>query len=112
MTRRLFLNRAAALAAVLVACGQLSMARQTAPAPAPPGAATFTKDIAPIVFRHCAPCHRPEGSGPFPLLTYDDVRRRADQIVAVTGKRVMPPWKPEPGFGTFVGERRLTGDEI
>jgi hypothetical protein len=24
----------------------------------------------------------------------------------------MPPWLPEPGFGDFVGERRLTGPEI
>ncbi|HKD36401.1 MAG TPA: hypothetical protein VKB78_06355, partial [Pirellulales bacterium] len=31
-------------------------------------ALTFHRDIAPIVFDHCAACHRPEGSAPFSLL--------------------------------------------
>ena len=34
------------------------------------------------------------------------------QIAAVTGSRYMPPWKPEPGFGDFAGERRLSDDAI
>ncbi len=24
----------------------------------------------------------------------------------------MPPWPPEPGYGDFLGERRLTADQI
>ena len=68
---------------------------------------TFTRDVAPIVFTHCAPCHHDGGAGPFPLLSYADVRRRARQIVKVTGARVMPPWPPVEGHGTFKGERRL-----
>jgi len=78
----------------------------------PDRAPTFTKDIAPLVFRHCASCHRPGGSAPFPLVTYADLRTRARQVVAAITRREMPPWKPEPGFGTFVGERRLTSAEI
>src|SRR6266542_6622289 len=62
---------------------------------------TFNKDIAPIIWTRCAPCHRPGEIGPFSLLTYDDVRRRAVQIAAVTSRRIMPPWKPEPGQGDF-----------
>ena len=38
---------------------------------------TFTKDVAPILWTRCAPCHRPGEIGPFSLLTYDDVKRRA-----------------------------------
>ena len=76
------------------------------------GAPTFNRDIAPIAFTHCAPCHRPGGSAPFPLLTYRDVGDHAGQIVAVTESRFMPPWKPEPGYGRFVGERRLTQQQI
>lgn len=72
---------------------------------------TFNKDIAPIVFDHCAICHRPS-AGPFPLLTYEDVRARARQIVDVTERRFMPPWKPEPGYGEFAGERRLREEQI
>ena len=79
---------------------------------AQPSAVTFTKDVAPIVFNACAPCHRPEGGAPFSLLTYEDARSHAAEIVAVTRARVMPPWKPEPGYGQFLDERRLTDDQI
>ena len=76
-------------------------------------APTFADDVAPIVLARCAPCHRPGEVGPFPLLTYDDVRRRARQIVEVTASRFMPPWKPEPGFGgPFVGSRRLSDNDV
>jgi tetratricopeptide (TPR) repeat protein len=73
---------------------------------------TFTKDIAPIIWSHCATCHRPGAIGPFSLLTYDDVKRRATQIAAVTERRVMPPWKPEAGKAEFQNERRLTAGEL
>ncbi len=73
---------------------------------------TFNKDIAPIVFHSCAPCHRPGDAAPFPLLTYEDVKRHAAQIVQVTRRRYMPPWPPEPGYGDFEGARRLTEDQI
>jgi tetratricopeptide (TPR) repeat protein len=73
---------------------------------------TFTRDVAPIVFVRCAPCHRPGEVGPFSLLSYDDVKQRARQIADVVASRVMPPWPPEPGHGQFAGERRLRDDEI
>ena len=74
---------------------------------------TFTRDIAPILFNHCTNCHRPDGPEPFPsLLTYDDAKRHAVQIRTVTKSHYMPPWKPEPGYGTFIGERRLADQQI
>jgi len=73
---------------------------------------TFTNDVAPLLFTACAPCHRPEGVGPFSLLTYDDAKTHAAAIVRATRDRVMPPWKPEPGYGEFLDERRLTADQI
>jgi len=73
---------------------------------------TFNKDVAPILFSQCATCHRPGGSAGSTLLTFDDARRRARQIAAVTASRTMPPWKPEPGFGEFAGNRRLTDRQI
>ena len=73
---------------------------------------TFTRDVAPILFSACASCHRPEGIGPFSLLTYDEAKSHAAAIVEATGNRVMPPWKPEPGYGEFADERRLTIDQI
>jgi Flp pilus assembly protein TadD len=76
------------------------------------GSPTFHRDIAPILFAQCAPCHRPGEAGPFPLLTYEDARKRAAQIATVTRKRYMPPWLPAPGFGEFAGEHRLTDAQI
>lgn len=73
---------------------------------------TFHRHIAPLIFQYCSPCHRPGEAAPFPLLTYEDVRRRASQIVAVTQRRYMPPWLPEPGFGDFAGARRLSDDQL
>jgi tetratricopeptide (TPR) repeat protein len=73
---------------------------------------TYTKDIAPIVYNYCAPCHRPGEAAPFPLLTYSDARRYATQIAVVTGRRYMPPWPPVQGFGEFAGARRLSDKQI
>lgn len=73
---------------------------------------TFNKDVAPIVFAHCASCHHQGGIGPFPLLTYQDVRKHAAQIAAVTGRHYMPPWPPEPGYGDFADNRRLSDEQI
>ena len=75
-------------------------------------APTFYKDIQPITDRYCAPCHRPGEAGPFPLLTYNDVHKRAAQIAAVTAKRFMPPWLPEAGHGDFADELRLGDAQI
>jgi tetratricopeptide (TPR) repeat protein/mono/diheme cytochrome c family protein len=73
---------------------------------------TFNQQIAPILYRNCSACHRPGESAPFSLLSYDDAKRRAGLIAAVTKKRYMPPWLPERGHGEFAEERRLTDSEI
>jgi mono/diheme cytochrome c family protein len=73
---------------------------------------TFAHDIAPIVYEHCASCHRPGESGPFPLLTFDDVKKHARQVVTVTQSHYMPPWLPEAGHGDFADENRLTPEQI
>jgi hypothetical protein len=75
-------------------------------------APTFHSDIAPIVHQYCSPCHRPGEAGPFPLLTYADVKSHAKQIADVTRRRYMPPWLPESGHGVFQDELRLTADQI
>jgi hypothetical protein len=79
--------------------------------PRPPGTLTFNKHVAPIIFRNCAPCHRPGQAAPFDLLSYADVRKRIKLITEVTERRYMPPWLPEQGYGDFADERRLSVDE-
>ena len=73
---------------------------------------TFNHDIAPILYKNCATCHRPGEVAPFSLLTYQDAAKRAKQLPAVTHSRFMPPWKAEPGYGSFQNERRLTDEQI
>jgi Flp pilus assembly protein TadD/mono/diheme cytochrome c family protein len=100
-----------AIASSLLCATMLGFLLKLAAAPAT-ATPTFTRDIAPLVFEKCAACHHPGGSGPFSLLTYADVSKRAEQISIVTGSRFMPPWLPEPGYGDFLGERRLTDAQI
>jgi len=76
------------------------------------GQVTFNRDIAPILFQHCSGCHRPGQSAPFSLLNYADAKKRADDIAKATAQGYMPPWLPEGGYATFVGERRLATAEI
>jgi tetratricopeptide (TPR) repeat protein len=95
----------------MVLAASLSAASAAAPQPR----LTFNKDIAPIVWSRCAPCHRPGEIGPFPLLTYDDVKRRATLVATATSRRLMPPWKPRPpaaGERDFQDSRRLPDREL
>jgi Flp pilus assembly protein TadD/mono/diheme cytochrome c family protein len=73
---------------------------------------TFSHDVAPVIYANCVACHRVGGAGPFPLLTYRDVRSHARQIAALTKAHYMPPWPPAAGSPEFLDERRLTAREI
>ncbi len=73
---------------------------------------TFTKNVAPILFEHCAECHRSGQTAPFPLLTYADAKKHATDIAKVTASGYMPPWLPAHGFGEFLGERHLGSNEV
>src|SRR5215475_983634 len=73
---------------------------------------TFNRDVAPILWKHCASCHHPGEVGPFSLLTYKDAAKRARFLRDITASRRMPPWKAEPGFGEFENKRGLSNGEI
>lgn len=73
----------------------------------PPEPIRFSRDVAPIVARHCMPCHADDGAAPFALTTAGAVQARAATIAEVVTRRYMPPWKPDPGFGDFEGPGRL-----
>ena len=94
-----------AVASFLVGC------QESAPTEIPP-TVTFSEHIAPIVWENCMPCHRPGQAGPFSLITYNDVRRRAKTIKLVTSKRYMPPWPADTAYSRFLGERKLTARQI
>lgn len=102
-----------AVAVFVALCGfAAGLEKKTDPPAKEPIAVNFAEHIAPIMFDKCANCHRPGEVGPFSLLSYDDVRKKAKIIQQVTEKRTMPPWHPAPGHGEFRNERRLSDKQI
>ena len=83
-----------------------------APAAAAAAPVTFSRDVAPILFTHCAGCHHPGSAAPFSLLTYADARPRARLIALTIERRAMPPWQPLPEGPAFKDARRLSDAEI
>ena len=69
---------------------------------------TFNEHIAPLIHQNCTGCHRPGQNGPFHLISYRDVRKRALTINDVILDRYMPPWKPVNKKMNYANDRRLT----
>src|SRR5262244_451825 len=69
---------------------------------------TFTKDVAPILYKHCASCHRPGDIAPMSLLTYEQVRPWAKSIREKVSLGQMPPWHAAQARGVFSNDRRLS----
>lgn len=82
-------------------------------APAAPGTSvTFNRDVAPILYEHCAVCHRAGEIAPMSLLTYQEVRPWAAAIREAVATRQMPPWHADPRYGHFANDSRLTEAQI
>ncbi len=73
---------------------------------------TFNKDVAPILFKNCAECHRPGEAAPMSLLSYKEARPWARSIREKVLSREMPPWHADPSVGQFSNDPRLTQAEI
>lgn len=72
----------------------------------------YGKDIAPLMYRSCSPCHRPKQIGHFNLLTYEEVKSNAQKIKYTITHHLMPPWPADPSYSHFVGENVLQQEEI
>jgi hypothetical protein len=77
-------------------------------------AATFAKDVAPILQRSCQQCHRPGSIAPMSLLTYEDARPWARSIKTRVSAREMPPWFIDRNIGIqhFKNDISLKDDEV
>ena len=73
---------------------------------------TFNKDIAPIFYKNCAECHRPNDIAPMSLVTYKEARPWARSIKQKVLNREMPPWSPDAKPGHFSNDVRLSQDAI
>jgi len=86
----------------------LVLAATTAAYAQAPGTPTFTKDVAPILYKNCTNCHRPGEIGPMPLRTYVEVRPYARAIATRVTDGTMPPWHADPAYGEYLNDRRLS----
>ncbi len=78
----------------------------------PAAEVTFTRDVAPILYKRCVNCHRPGDIAPMSLLTYKDARPWAAAIKEAVLTRKMPPWKADPHVGAWSNDPSLTHDEV
>lgn len=72
----------------------------------------YYDNIAPIIITNCAPCHRVDGLGPFPLTNYDQVKKKGEFIAQVVESKYMPPWLADPDYSHFKNERVLKPEDI
>jgi hypothetical protein len=97
-------------AALMFAASMVSAigpAEQYAPKPGK-DVPTFSKDVAPILYKNCATCHRPGEIAPMPLLSYKDARPYAKAIRDEVGDGTMPPWHADGTHGKFSNDRSLS----
>ena len=73
---------------------------------------TFTKDIAPILYKSCAECHRPGEIAPMSLMNYKEVRPWARSIKERVAERSMPPWSADPKHGEWANNPSLSTEQI
>jgi hypothetical protein len=102
--------RARLISAAIGAVAALSIWVTTG-AVAAAGAPTFSKEVAPLLYKNCATCHRPGEIAPMSLLTYEQVRPWAKSIREKVLSGQMPPWHATEPRGTFLNDRRLSDDE-
>ena len=101
--KRDFMGRIFLTIAAILCLGTYSVCQSPSAA-----GATFTKDVAPILQKHCQTCHRPGEAAPFPLLTYEQARPWATSMKRVVKQKVMPPWFADPAIGHFSMTGRST----
>jgi len=95
---------AGAVFVLLCGTSQLVSAAETTP--------TFTRDVAPILYKNCVECHRPTMFAPMSLVTYQDARPYAKVMKQRVVARQMPPWNADPAIGHFKNDPRLTDQEV
>jgi hypothetical protein len=81
-----------------------ALAKRAAPA-------TFHRDVAPLLRKHCVECHQPGTEAPFSLLTYEDARKQGQAMAEVVADQAMPPWYASAAHNDFVNRREMPAEE-
>lgn len=80
----------------------------SAPGPEPP---TFSADVAPLLREKCLPCHYEGGSAPFPLRTYEQVKKRSRLVWTMALSRKMPVCPATSDEGEFCAGGPFTDEQ-
>ena len=95
----------AGISIAAIAAARPSSSSTTAP--------TFATDVAPILYKNCASCHRPGEIGPMSFLTYESTRPWARAIKEKVVSREMPPWAADPATSMKMrNDRSLSQKDI
>lgn len=78
----------------------------------PPREVTYNRDVAPILYKNCVVCHRPNDIAPMSLMTYKETRPWARSIREAVMQRRMPPWHADPKVGEFLNDPRLSDADV
>lgn len=76
------------------------------------GVPSYAEHVAPVLQKHCVPCHREGAIGPFAMDRHGRVRNYAEMIEEVLLTRRMPPWDPDPEHGRFAHATTLSREEM
>jgi mono/diheme cytochrome c family protein len=106
MTKNLY--RTGLMAVILLAVVVLATPARKSAAPK----FTYTKDVAGILFKSCAECHRAGEIAPMSLMSYQEVRPWAKAIRERVADGSMPPWSADPKVGHWANDPRLSPKEI
>lgn len=74
--------------------------------------ATWSSDVARIIYKHCTPCHHPGGLAPTSFMSYSEAAMYKFNINYAVSNGIMPPWKANPNYKTYAHQRVLTPTEI
>ncbi|MFL6216500.1 MAG: c-type cytochrome [Blastocatellia bacterium] len=97
---------------LLTALASLGIAFVTSTSASSGKEVTFNKDVAPIFYKNCAECHKPNDIAPMSLISYKEVRPWARSIKEKVITREMPPWSPDPKYGQFSNDHRLSDKDV
>ncbi|MDX2039507.1 MAG: ascorbate-dependent monooxygenase [Isosphaeraceae bacterium] len=94
------------LSVALVCCAWFEVAHAEGAA-SERSAPTYHKEVSRILQKNCQECHRPNQVAPFSLLTYEQARKRANDLLTVITEGRMPPWPASPHYGGPFKDQRI-----
>ncbi|MGQ9426337.1 redoxin domain-containing protein [Gilvimarinus sp. F26214L] len=72
----------------------------------------YARDVAPIIEKQCADCHREGGIGPFAMNSYMMLKGWSPMIREVLLTKRMPPMQVDPHIGQFNNANHIPEDEL